>query len=37
MSAKSFIRFTDNKDIDVKPEEYNEWIPIKTWLVKGKP
>lgn len=38
MSPRTFIRFKAiTKEIEVRPEGYKKWIPIKTWLEKGEP
>ncbi|MFW9947911.1 MAG: tetratricopeptide repeat protein, partial [Candidatus Odinarchaeota archaeon] len=37
ISARSFIKFETYGEIKVKPQGYNEWMPLKTWLVKTEP
>ncbi|MFX0033448.1 MAG: hypothetical protein ACFE8E_14725 [Candidatus Hodarchaeota archaeon] len=37
MSPRTFIRFKSiTKEMEVRPIEHKEWIPIKTWLEKGE-
>lgn len=34
ISPRSFIKFGAYAPIKVKPQGFNEWIPLKTWLVE---